>query len=46
MPIPKKRPQENEDAFVSRCMTDATMKQEYPLREQRLAVCINQLRKG
>jgi hypothetical protein len=27
-------------------MTDATMKKEYPLREQRLAVCINQLRKG
>lgn len=45
MPIPKKRPQENEDTFLSRCMTDATMREEYPLREQRLAVCINQLRK-
>jgi hypothetical protein len=45
MPIPKKRPQEKEDDFISRCMSDAIMNKDYPKRDQRLAVCINQLKK-
>lgn len=45
MPIPKKKPQEKEDDFISRCMSDAIMNKDYPDRKQRLAVCINQLKK-
>ena len=41
MPIPKPRTGESEDAFVSRCMGDETMKDEYPAQGQRLAVCFN-----
>ena len=41
MPIPKPRSNESEDDFVSRCMGDETMKDEYPAQGQRLAVCFN-----
>jgi len=39
MPIPKPRKNENRDAFMSRCMGDPVMNQEYPEQSQRAAVC-------
>lgn len=42
MPIPKPHPNEDHDAFVSRCMGDSAM-QEYPSQgdkgNQRYAIC-------
>lgn len=45
MPIPKRNPNESEDNFISRCMSNPTMKKEYPDSKQRVAICINQLKK-
>lgn len=42
MPIPKKKPNEDKDKFVSRCMGNETMKKEYPDQKQRVAICIGQ----
>ena len=39
MPIPKKREGEEQSDFISRCMSDSKMREEYGY-EQRLAVCI------
>ena len=39
MPLPKPRIDEKEEEFVSRCMDDEVMKEEYPDTEQRAAVC-------
>lgn len=44
MPLPKPKPREKEDDFVSRCMADSTMNDEYPDEEQRAAVCYSQFR--
>lgn len=41
MPIPKPTSNENEDNFISRCMSDDKMKEEYPDEDQRFAVCQN-----
>ena len=38
MPIPKPNPDEDKDAFISRCMADSVMQAEYD-NAQRLAVC-------
>jgi len=43
MPLPKPRPQESDNQFMSRCMIDDTMSSEYPNRNQRYAVCNNLL---
>jgi len=40
MPLPNKGKEENKDSFVSRCMSDETMKKEYPDEKQRVAICI------
>lgn len=40
MPLPNKNKEENKDSFVSRCMSDETMKKEYPDEKQRVAICI------
>lgn len=40
MPIPKPRKNESKDNFISRCMSDDTMKDEYP-NKQRFAICIS-----
>jgi hypothetical protein len=45
MPIPSKKPNENQNSFVSRCMSNETMKKEYPDEKQRAAVCLSQTRK-
>jgi len=42
MPLPKKNKDENKDSFVSRCMSNETMKKEYPDEKQRVAICIQQ----
>jgi HK97 family phage prohead protease len=44
MPIPKPKPSENHDEFITRCMDNAIMKEEYPDTDQRLAVCMGQLK--
>jgi hypothetical protein len=42
MPIPSRRKDEQKDSFVSRCMSNETMKKEYPDEKQRVAICIQQ----
>lgn len=39
MPFPKPKKGENQDDFISRCMSNETMKKEYDDNDQRLAVC-------
>jgi hypothetical protein len=39
MPLPKPKPAEDEEIFLSRCMSDSTMIQEFGKLEQRFAVC-------
>ena len=42
MPIPQPTPQESENDFISRCMSDEKMKSEYTDEAQRYAVCASQ----
>ena len=42
MPIPSPKPNEDKNAFVSRCMGDETMKKDYGDSKQRIAVCLGQ----
>lgn len=42
MPLPKPKAGESEQEFMDRCMGDATMENEYPDNDQRLAVCASQ----
>ena len=39
MPIPTPRPQETKNEYLSRCMGDNTMVNEYPQNDQRYAIC-------
>ena len=39
MPIPKPTAGEGKDEFISRCMSNETMKSDYPNNQQRVAVC-------
>jgi len=39
MPLPKPKPTESRNQFLSRCMSDETSMTEYPDSEQRYAVC-------
>ena len=41
MPIPSKKEGEKPNDFMSRCMTDDKMKEEYPANKQRTAVCLS-----
>lgn len=45
MPLPAPKKGEQRDEFISRCVSDETMKKEYPEQKQRLAVCYSQWRK-
>ena len=45
MPIPNPKQNEDKDKFVQRCMSNETMKKEYPSSKQRIAVCLSQTRK-
>lgn len=40
MPIPKRKPDEDRTDFLSRCMSDPKMNEEYKENSQRYAVCI------
>ena len=42
MPIPSRKKDEKKDAFISRCMSNETMKKDYPNQQQRVAICIQQ----
>jgi hypothetical protein len=42
MPIPERRKDEEEQAFVSRCMGDKVMVKDYPDQKQRAAICYRQ----
>lgn len=46
MPIPSRRKDEEKDNFVSRCMSNETMKKDYPDSKQRVAICIQQATAG
>lgn len=46
MPIPTPRRGEDEDTFMSRCMSSDTMNEDYPDQEQRAAVCFRQWREA
>ena len=39
MPLPKPKKDEKQDDFIKRCMSNDTMKEEFPDNDQRLAVC-------
>ena len=45
MPIPSPNKDENQQEFVSRCMSNSTMVSEYPDKKQRAAVCFNKWEK-
>ena len=42
MPLPKPKDGESQDDFISRCMSNDTMKEDYTDNDQRLAVCFSQ----
>lgn len=41
MPTPSKKDGEDKNAFMSRCMSDSTMKKEYSDNDQRTAICMS-----
>lgn len=46
MPIPSRGKDEDKSAFMSRCMSDSTMKSEYSDSKQRTAICISKATEG
>ena len=46
MPIPKRGEKEPRKGFLSRCMSDSVMNNEYPDRGQRAAVCMSEALDG
>lgn len=46
MPMPKRRNGESERAYVARFMLDETMRQDYPKRDQRLAIAFQEARRA
>jgi len=45
MPLPTKKPDEEKNDFVNRCMSDDIMKKEFSDQKQRAAVCFNQYKR-
>jgi hypothetical protein len=41
MPVPSRKDDEDKDKFMSRCMSDETMKKEYNNIDQRTAICVS-----
>lgn len=39
MPLPKPRANETKPKYISRCMADPKMREEFPDEDQRFAVC-------
>lgn len=46
MPIPLPEQNENRQKFINRCMSNETMKKDYPNAQQRIAVCLGQTKKS
>ncbi len=46
MPLPVPNSGESQDEFISRCMSNESMKEEFPDSKQRYAVCQSQHEKG
>lgn len=46
MPIPNPEKKEDKQKFVSRCMSNPKMKEEYPDAKQRVAICLGQTKKS
>jgi hypothetical protein len=46
MPLPKPKKGEKRQEFISKCMSDEAMKEEFPSQKQRVAVCLNQMRRS
>jgi hypothetical protein len=44
MPIPQRKPNEDRQNFLGRCMSNETMKKDYPDNKQRIAICLGQTR--
>lgn len=42
MPIPSRKQNEDRQKFISRCMSNETMKKDYPNTQQRVAICLGQ----
>lgn len=42
MPIPKPNPNEDKQKYISRCMSNETMKKDYPEAQQRIAICLSE----
>lgn len=45
MPIPERKKDEEKNVFIGRCMGDETMKKEFPMQKQRIAVCLSQMKR-
>lgn len=45
MPLPTPNTDEEKNAFIARCMSDAKTQEEFPDAQQRIAVCIAQYEK-
>lgn len=45
MPLPIPKPQESKAKFLQRCLSDETLKSEFPQRNQAVAICAAQYRK-
>lgn len=46
MPIPSRRDDEDRQAFISRCMSNDTMKKEYKDNQQRISICLSKAGEG
>jgi hypothetical protein len=46
MPLPNRRKDETRENFISRCMSNETVKKEYPDQQQRVAVCLSKASSG
>lgn len=45
MPIPVPKKDEDNQVFVARCMSNETMKKDYPDNSQRIAICLGQTKR-
>jgi len=45
MPLPKPKKNEQQSKFIARCISNPTVKKEFPDKDKRLAVCYSQWRK-
>ena len=46
MPLPSPKGKQNEQSFVSSCMSDEGMNKEFPNQKQRAAICYSQYKQA